>query len=216
MLNVKPTETVVCLPASPGHPAVPALQLIGGVGGCVCGENVVDGTQPGDVNGGDCWRGKHVNGGEGLKQLHQPLNWRERERERENRIPKQRRGEEKLQQWRHKRKNRGSSARLRFQCARGKEGGSPLLRWTPSKCANLCLFYLLHQNAFFFLRILDCLLKVFFNNLTWTIFRAKKKSVLIKFPITILVIHLILIIYFTSLFQNTSSYFSLLLKWNDV
>lgn len=54
MLNVKPTETCRFLPTFPGHPAVPALQLIGGVGGCVCGENVVDGTQAGDVNGGEC------------------------------------------------------------------------------------------------------------------------------------------------------------------
>lgn len=30
-----------------------------------------------------------------------------------------------------------------------KAGGSPLLRWTPSKCANLCLLYLLNQQAFF-------------------------------------------------------------------
>lgn len=70
-----PLKPAVFSPTFSGHPAVPALQLIGGVGGCVCGENVVDGTRAGDVNGGERWRGKHVNGGGGdLKQLQQPMN----------------------------------------------------------------------------------------------------------------------------------------------
>lgn len=73
MLNVK---SAVSLPTSSGHPAVPALQLIGGVGGCVCGENV-DGTQPSDVNGlGLLTREARewLEEGGGVKQLQQPLN----------------------------------------------------------------------------------------------------------------------------------------------
>lgn len=70
------------------HPAAPALQLIGGVGGWVCRENLVNGTQPSDVNG-DCWRGKHVNGeGRDLKQLQPPPKYREGGRERIG-IPKE-------------------------------------------------------------------------------------------------------------------------------
>lgn len=144
MLNVK---SAVFLPTSSGHPAVPALQLIGGVGGCVCGENV-DGTQPSDVNGlGLLTREAREWLGGGWNSCNN--RWI-RAGERMGSRREKGRGETpavttEAQEHRLQRET------PIFNVHEGKEGGSPLLRWTPSKCANLGLLCLLHQHAFFWI-----------------------------------------------------------------